>query len=206
MRSNPSLKLRKTRGFAMRNKSHVNTTNQEILELFSDRYTVNKEGEIFSNYYKNRSCFKKRETPLLMKSHAMSKGYKRVYLCGRGYTVHRIVAVMFIGLPKDNTHIVGHLNDIPDDNRIENLKWMSIKENAKYADINGRLVHGEKSGMSKLNNDLIKFIFKCKSEKMDNRSIAKAIGVNESTIGYVVNGKTWTREAKKAISEIGGEI
>jgi hypothetical protein len=61
-----------------------------------------------------------------------SKGYLRIHICKNGKyyskSVHRLVAEAFISNP-ENKPCVDHINGKRDDNRIENLKWCTIKEN-----------------------------------------------------------------------------
>lgn len=45
---------------------------------------------------------------------------------------HRLVAIAFIPNPEDKPYI-DHINTIRDDNRIENLRWVTAKENSNNA-------------------------------------------------------------------------
>lgn len=62
-------------------------------------------------------------------------GYVQVALCKEGVrhrkTVHRLVAIAFIDNPK-GYETVNHKNEIKTDNRVENLEWMSLKDNLAY--------------------------------------------------------------------------
>lgn len=59
-------------------------------------------------------------------------GYPYVVLCQNGrkktYYVHKLVALAFIPNP-DNKPQIDHINTIKTDNRVENLRWVTRKEN-----------------------------------------------------------------------------
>lgn len=61
-------------------------------------------------------------------------GYKIVGLSKNGkiitHKVHRLVALMFIENPH-NYNIVDHINRINNDNRVENLRWVSPSKNCR---------------------------------------------------------------------------
>ena len=57
-------------------------------------------------------------------------GYSRVVLRGKHYKVHRLVAEAFIPNP-ENKPTVDHINRVRDDNRVQNLRWATHKEQAE---------------------------------------------------------------------------
>ena len=68
----------------------------------------------------------------LLKQQSNHKGYKTVMLRkdnkGKTFKVHRLVAEAFIPNPENKPQI-DHINCIRDDNRVENLRWVTGKEN-----------------------------------------------------------------------------
>lgn len=51
----------------------------------------------------------------------------------RGFLVHRVVALAFLGCPPSEKHVVDHKNGKKTDNRVTNLEWVTQRENQKRA-------------------------------------------------------------------------
>ena len=68
-----------------------------------------------------------------LKGMTNSSGYKQIVMVENGhkerYLIHRLVATYFIPNP-DNKPYVDHINTIIQDNRVENLRWATPKENS----------------------------------------------------------------------------
>lgn len=90
-------------------------------------YIVSCDGEIYSMKKQWKNCKFKR-----LKYSSTIENYKRVRLWNKNgkhsYLVHRVVAEAFIPNPQ-NKPFIDHINCIPDDNRVENLRWVTAREN-----------------------------------------------------------------------------
>jgi len=80
--------------------------------------------------------------------------YKDVILCKEGkskkYYVHRLVAIEFIS-NTENKPQVNHINGIKEDNRIDNLEWVTASENGKHANSIGLRTVRDMSGTNNPN-------------------------------------------------------
>ena len=87
-------------------------------------YLIYPDGRIWSNYRKRGAC-------IFLKNAVHRKGYHQVALWRdkkrKMCKVHRLVAQTFIPNP-DNKPEVDHINRIRHDNRVENLRWATVKE------------------------------------------------------------------------------
>ena len=74
----------------------------------------------------------------LLKPKYDSEGYLRVSFNGKRERIHRLVANAFIDNPEKKP-FVNHINGIKDDNRVENLEWVTPRENSIKAAKNGQI-------------------------------------------------------------------
>ena len=89
-------------------------------------YEISNLGRVKSLNYRGTGKGK------ILKNIEDRKGYLKVCLTKNGrhkiFRVHRLVAEAFIPNP-ENKPCVDHINTIKNDNRIENLRWVTNKEN-----------------------------------------------------------------------------
>ena len=117
----------------------------------------------------------------------------------KNFYVHRLVAETFIDNPK-NLPIVNHKDFNKKNNCVENLEWVTQKENVHHAFENG-VVHtlkGFECPFSKFNAEEIKYIrenYKPRDENFGARALAKKFGVIDATITKIVKGETYKEQS-----------
>lgn len=182
----------------------------KAIEGYEGMYEVSSLGRVKALEDPNRASHRSEHILSQTTNHS---GYKLVSLCKNGimksYQVHRLVAFAFIP-NKQNKEYVDHVNTIRDDNRVENLRWATLKENNNF-----ELTLSHKSESKKGNknpnykkpmSDDLKMLLKARHRKviqfdLENHFIAlhndcndamRVTNVTASNISRCCNGKRET--------------
>jgi hypothetical protein len=114
----------------------------------------------------------------------------------RRFTVHRLVLTTFVGARPIGTEC-NHKNCVKSDNRLENLEWITPKENSRHAKQNGRLrytpLKGTKNGNAILTDDIVREMRRLYATgRYTTKELGLRFGVAGNTAGRAVNGTGWT--------------
>lgn len=136
----------------------------------------------------------------LLKLKIHTGNYFQVVLCNRKcknkyFYVHRLVAQHFI-FNSENKRCINHKDCNKQNNKVENLEWVTYKENQKHAFANGLnfspALKGEQHGRAKLTLKDVNAIRELYSKgNISQREIANKYNMGESTISSIINYKTW---------------
>lgn len=161
---------------------------------YESRYEISNMGRLVCLFTRNQFGL----YPCRREVHGSRyNGYIRVIIMdkrvGRSCPIHRLVAEAFLIRPEGKTE-VNHKNGKKEDNRLENLDWVTRSENIRHAHENG-LMHprrGEGCHLSKFKEWQVLEIRERFKNGEKTSEMAKEYGVKHDTISYIVNRIFWT--------------
>lgn len=156
---------------------------------YEARYEVSNRGRVRVSNYRGTG------TPKELKCAPCSLGYPRVGLGSepqrKELHVHALVAEAFLGARPDGWH-VNHRSGIKTENGVENLEYVTPKENNRHAISTGLINNrGENNCNAKLDESNVREIWRLLKEKFGLTEIAELVGVTASQIYNIREGKSW---------------
>lgn len=158
-------------------------------------YGVSNKGKVYSkkrNGSKKVFCYKELKLRL-------SSGTNNYYNCTirnekviKVMYVHRLVAMAFLGIPKDKKAQVNHKDGVKLNNNLDNLEWSNASLNIKHANEMLLCARGSQKTGSKLKERQIPEIRKMMEEGIGPTAIAKKFGVHRRVIYDIKTGRSWS--------------
>lgn len=156
------------------------------------RFVLGNKNYMVSNRGEVRNC--KFDRP--RKPQSANNGYVRVGIHQNGlmqpHSVHRLVLDAFVGPAPEGMECM-HLNGVRSDNRLENLRWGTRKENHSHKKIHGTYQIGEKNPHVKWDE---KTVLMVRSSPENSIRLSRRTGIPSATIRQIRLNKTWSHLPK----------
>lgn len=165
---------------------------------FEGHYDVSSEGRVRS-LPRKRYSYGGREWMqpgrIVKPTEVVDKGYLVVSLCMDGYKrrhyVHSLVLTAFVGERPTSSDHTRHLDGNPANNRVENLKWGTPKENGE-----DKATHGSQKGTKHHRNRYSETQIRQAKALLDLgtmtlREVQAATGIPVTTLSQVKHGRQW---------------
>jgi hypothetical protein len=112
----------------------------------------------------------------------------------KAVTVHRMVAMAFLGAPPSPRHVVNHKDGDRTNNRVENLEWVTSRQNSLHALCELKTFRG-------------RFISPDQAQQIRERyavgelqkDLAKEYGVYQQQVSLLIRGKGWQVEGQSPV-------
>ena len=177
---------------------HLNDMSEYMSLLKFPGYLIHQDGVIWScrvggkrwpycskEWKKLKSSYGNRKTKHLF-IRMVNKYGKSCYVL-----IHRLVLEAFVG-PCPVGMECRHLDGNPENNRLENLKWGTHKENVADSKRHGTLQQGSRHCNAKITEkDAISIRLLYASGRYSQRDLAKWFGLSQTAIKDITTRKNW---------------
>ena len=179
-------------GVASNNSVNSGEAPTERWAILSQDYMVSSCGYIVSTKGKTTRVLK-----------AAGCGYKRGYLFvvlrvnGKSIAtyVHRAVAEAFVPNP-ENKPQVNHIDGNTQNNRADNLEWVTPKENMRHAAANGLTLVGEACPWAKLSEETVIKVCKLLQAGRSVKDIREVTGLTSQGLSKIKARVNWKHISK----------
>ncbi|MCP4244235.1 MAG: HNH endonuclease [bacterium] len=123
------------------------------------------------------------------------RGYTQhaLRVCGevQRISIHRAVLLAFVGKPPTPAHEVAHLDGDAANNRLDNLAWVTRKENSQHRIGHGTTLFGSRATGAQLSRDDAVALRALGRRGISCAAAARMFGVNKSTANRAMTGRTY---------------
>jgi hypothetical protein len=159
-------------------------------------YRVGNDSSVWSCWRLGPNSIMSDRWKLLKKQTIFSRNHKytRIHLTVSGKTmameVGRVMLLAFCGSPPEGMECC-HGDGDSANNRLENLRWGTHKENMEDKCKHGKQLRGEKSWSAKITEDDVRIIYRLRSEGFTVQSIADIFRLANSHVSRLLRGLKW---------------
>ncbi len=116
-------------------------------------------------------------------------GYQVFTLKGKTTYVHRFLAEKYIPNP-ENKPCINHIDGNKSNNSIDNLEWVSKRENCEHARLNG-LSELKSQGIKSITYEEYIKMNQLRNSGLSYRKISKIMNLNRSRVMDIIKGKRY---------------
>jgi len=152
-------------------------------------YFVDRDGQIYSDHPRRL----KDKGFRAMKLQKHSQGYLFVRLSTDvgcyGKLAHQAVMEAFVGSPRDGM-MINHKDGDKHNNSLDNLEYVTRRQNEDHAMAHGLKPKGDRNGASKVTESDVRHIL-CTPLSISNTKLANDVGLTRSQVSRIRRGKSW---------------
>lgn len=147
------------------------------------KWYIDKNGDVFTSSTYNREGKIRKVKPNINRA----RGYLYARTSNANYQIHRLVASAFIPNP-ENKEQVNHRDSDRHNNSVDNLEWVTAKENVAHAIKYGNVSFSKNSGRLKYTNEQCRAVIKLIKEGMTYKKAGEVHSMPYSTVAHLMRG------------------
>jgi hypothetical protein len=158
------------------------------------KITICKYNLVYDYYVRDNGTIYSSKSKKVLSPQLDKNGYEKVQMLSddgkrHRYSVHRLILENFNPIENMENMQVNHIDGNKRNNSLNNLEWVTCKENIQHAIKNN--LRAKINGASKLTIEQVKEIFIRSHNGESNISLGEEFNIHPDQIGRIKNRKSW---------------